>query len=263
VIGLACDVLLFVATDVEQDELRRVALDLGFEWTKDETERGEFWKLGMLGNQRVVAVRTRIGSIGRSGSTANANFYLAATQATCIVCLGMAFGISRETQPLGSVLISESLFAYDVRRVIADPDRGDGAWRYAYGEQARVHRCKGEMKRIFRVHDQRGTSGLRVQFGCLLTGSALVRSTAFRDHLVTWCSAIAPDIIGGEMEGAGFLSLSDHRASWIVAKGICDFADEQQVEDAEANCRQACANSSRFVLEALRDWNPARGKVSM
>ena len=65
------------------------------------------------------------------------------------------------------------------------------------------------------------------------------------------------------MEGAGFLSLSDHRASWIVAKGICDFGDERQVEDAEANCRQACANSSRFVLEALKGWNPARETVSI
>ena len=156
---LVCDVLLFVATDVEQDELRRTALDLGFEWTKDATARGEFWKLGMLGSQRVVAVRTRIGSIGRSGSTANANYYLAATQATAIVCLGMAFGISRETQELGSVLISESLFAYDVRRVVPDPDRGEGTWMYAYGDQARVHRCKGELKRMFQVHDARVPRG--------------------------------------------------------------------------------------------------------
>ena len=42
--GLPCDALLFVATNVEQEELRKAALDLGCDWKKDQSERGEFWK---------------------------------------------------------------------------------------------------------------------------------------------------------------------------------------------------------------------------
>lgn len=47
----------------------------------------------------------------------------------------------------------------------------------------------------------------------------------------------------------------------VVVKAICDFADERQVEDARANRRLACANASRFVLEALRTWKPFVGAV--
>jgi adenosylhomocysteine nucleosidase len=262
VTGLECDILLFVATDTEQEALARAALDLGFEWSMEASKRGEFWKLGRVGRQRVVAVRTRIGSIGRSGSTANAHFYLAATQATGIVSLGMAFGISRARQQLGSILVSNSLFAYDMRRVVPDPDRNDGMWMYTYGEQQRPHPCRGVMSRIFREHIERGGNGLRAEAGCVLSGAAIVRSSAFRDQLVAWCSKIVPDIIGGEMEGAGFLSL-ETKTSWIVVKGICDFADEHQVADAQLHCTQAAGNSSRFVLEAIRDWNPGQGKVSI
>jgi adenosylhomocysteine nucleosidase len=261
VTGLECDVLLFVATDTEQDELANAALALGFDWSKEVTQRGEFWKLGWVGHHRVVAVRTRVGSIGRSGSTANASYYLAATQATGIVSLGMAFGVSRVRQQIGSILVSRSLFAYDMRRVVPDLDR-DGMWMYAYGEQQRPHPSRGPMTRIIRSHIERGGSGLRVEVGCMLTGSAIVRSSLFRDRLVSWCSNIAPDVIGGEMEGAGFLSL-EAKTSWIVVKGISDFADEHQDEDARRHRTVACASSSRFVLEAIRDWNPAERKVSI
>lgn len=228
----------------------------------EASQRGEFWRLGRVGRQRVVAVRTRIGSIGRSGSTANANFYLAATQATGIVSLGIAFGISRARQQLGSIVVSRSLFAYDMRRVIPDPARSDGMWIYSYGEHQRPHPCRGVMTRIFREHVERGGNGLRAETGCLLSGAATVRSSVFRDQLVAWCSKIAPDIIGGEMEGAGFLSL-ENKTSWIVVKGICDFADEHQAADASLHRARAAVNSSRFVLEAIRDWNPGRGKVSI
>jgi hypothetical protein len=46
-----------------------------------------------------------------------------------------------------------------------------------------------------------------------------------------------------------------------VVKAICDFADERQAEDAKANRRIACANASRFVLDALRTWKLSVGAV--
>ena len=40
-----------------------------------------------------------------------------------------------------------------------------------------------------------------------------------------------------------------------------DAAAEQQIGDARANRRIACANAARFVLGALRSWNPSAPEV--
>lgn len=127
VASIECDLLLFVATSTEFDGLRKAATELGLPWRKETSAVGEFWNLGRLGGYRVVVVRTEMGAIGPTGSTRQAHFYLAATEAQGIVCLGMAFGISRQHQPLGTVLVSDSLFPYDVRDVVIDPDRA-GSW---------------------------------------------------------------------------------------------------------------------------------------
>ncbi|HEY0479901.1 MAG TPA: hypothetical protein VGD37_20420 [Kofleriaceae bacterium] len=108
--SIECDLLLFVATSTEFDELKRAATESGLDWRKQASPIGEFWSIGRLGGYRVVVVRTEIGAIGPTGSTRQAHFYLAATGAQGIVCLGMAFGISRQHQPLGTVLVSDSLF---------------------------------------------------------------------------------------------------------------------------------------------------------
>jgi nucleoside phosphorylase len=258
---LECDYLLFVATLTERDELMKAALDLGLTWSRGATDVGEFWKLGEVGSSRVVAVRTRVGSIGPSGSSRNAHHYMALTQATGIISLGMAFGISREEQPVGTVLVSESLFPYDARAVIADPER-EGEWRYHYGDHARVYPSQTSLRRIFEQHRARGTFPHAVEFGCLLTGSAVIQSARYRDHLLAWCMKVAPGVRGGEMEGAGFLSLGKrHRPRWIVVKAISDYADEHQGEDVQDHRPQACANAARFVLQALRAWNPREDEV--
>lgn len=124
--AIGCDLLLFVATSTELDELKRTAIQLGLEWRKLGSELGDCWSVGTIGAYRVAAVRTEMGSVGPMGSTRNAHFYLTTTGAQGLICLGMAFGISRELQPVGTVLVSESLFPYDVRDVVIDPDQRAG-----------------------------------------------------------------------------------------------------------------------------------------
>jgi adenosylhomocysteine nucleosidase len=264
--AIECDLLLFVATPTEYDELKRASTEIGLEWRKQASTIGEFWSLGALGGYRVVVVRTEMGAIGPTGSTRQAHFYLAATEAQGIVCLGMAFGISRVHQDVGTVLVSDSLFPYDVRDVIADPDRGDG-WVYRYDPEApsyaaTTYPAKADLRDGLRRYAATATLSHTVQFGCLLTGSARIRSPAYRNELIGRCANVAPNIVGGEMEGLGLLSLAERdRSHWIVVKGICDYADEQQIGDARTNRRLACANASRFVLGALRSWHPSASGV--
>jgi adenosylhomocysteine nucleosidase len=261
---IECDLLLFVATPTEFDELKRTASELGLEWRKQASPIGEFWSIGTLGGYRVVVVRTEMGAIGPTGSTRQAHFYLAATEAQGIVCLGMAFGISRAHQAVGTVLVSDSLFPYDVRDVVVDPVHLE-RWVYRYDAEATSHAATtyptrpGLRDQLWR-YAATATLSHSVQFGCLLTGSARIRSLAYRNELVTRCANVAPNIVGGEMEGLGLLSLAERdRSHWIVVKGICDFADEQQIGDAKMNRRLACANASRFVLGALRSWKSLGG----
>jgi nucleoside phosphorylase len=256
---IECDLLLFVATPTEYDELRRAAEELGLAWEKQSSSIGDFWNIGTYGGRRVVVVRTDMGAIGPAGSTRQAHFYLTATGAQSLICLGMAFGLSRNHQEVGTVLVSDSLFPYDVRDVVVDPDR-PGQWIYRYDPEARSHAAttypaRLELRELFRRYHATAKLFNPVQFGCLLTGSARIRSPAYLAELTQRCPA--QRLVGGEMEGVGLLSLSEREhPHWIVVKAICDFADERQAEDARGNRRLACANASRFVLDAIRTWKP-------
>lgn len=56
------------------------------------------------------------------------------------------------------------------------------------------------------------------------------------------------------MKGVGLLSASDPESpSWIVAKGISDFADEERNEMIAETRPVACRNSAAFVLNALKN----------
>ncbi len=245
---------------------------LGLRWNEKKSPVGSFYDLGTLGSNRVCAVKTEVGALGSGGTTRNAHHYFAATQATGLVCVGMAFGISRQQQRIGDVLVSESVFPYDVRKVLPRNPTGwagflrarwrrEASWLYTY-ENASTYPSKRDLQQIFRQHQDRRSLGYSVQFGCLLAGSAKIASGAYRDELVRQCLDSAPSLIGGEMEGVGFLSLARRtNPSWIIVKGITDFADEKQRGDVQANRRQACANASSFVLEAVLEWKPANRGV--
>ncbi len=249
-----CDLLLFVATETESAQLQMAAKERGLSFDRIETGRdqGESYRIGLCGQHRIIAVKTRMGALGHGGSAGSAFRYTAKTGATSIVCLGMAFGISRETQAFGDVLVASSVFPYDNRDVMAFEQR----WKYEYSAQTTPYRTNPE---LFKILDTRRkhVSAHRVLPGCLLTGSARIRCQAYRDNLVSWCTPAAPGIVGGEMEGFGLLALTPKsKPNWIIVKGICDFADGDQQNDAEANRALACGNAARFVLDALGSWKP-------
>jgi nucleoside phosphorylase len=74
----------------------------------------------------------------------------------------------------------------------------------------------------------------------MLTGASHISCRAYRDHLAFRCLKGEP-VIGGEMEGAGLLSLSAKtEPRWIVIKGIIDFADESRDKEYKNNRKMAC-----------------------
>lgn len=272
-----CDYLISFATPSEKKALEAVATELGIPWAKQKSAHGsKFYDLGVLGASRVVAIQTDIGVLGAAGAISAAHFYLEKTHATGIISIGMAFGLSREHQSHGTVLVSEKLFPYDSRTV-----RPDGSsFKYVYHEKTVAVSCKPTLLRIFQQYDldlrSAGTSDVaaseaenslepdatsqhprpayEVQFGVMLAGSAKVECTYYRDLLFRSCKQYG-NLIGGEMEGFALLSL---RKEWggIVVKAISDFAEDEQLVDVTSHREQACLNAVRFVFGALRAWNP-------
>ncbi len=111
---LKCDILLFFATQTEREQLEKGAAELKLLFEERNDARvGTYYSLGTIGPNRVRAVKTRMGSFFHEGSASQAIVLRAATSATSIIQVGMAFGIDRNVQKHGDVLISQWLFPYD------------------------------------------------------------------------------------------------------------------------------------------------------
>src|SRR5205823_3624712 len=91
-LDLDCDLVLFVAVDSELEQLKTAAriLDVRFERRTDD-KVGEYYRLGVLGSNRVLAAKTRMGSHDYRGSATQGHLFRAATTATGIIQIGMGF----------------------------------------------------------------------------------------------------------------------------------------------------------------------------
>jgi adenosylhomocysteine nucleosidase len=271
--GLTCDLLLLTVTKTEQEQLLAAADELQLPFTKrrDKLDR-EFHDFGKLGAYRVLAIRSKMGPLGYGGSAAMAQFYRAETQATGIIAVGMAFGMSSQLQRIGDVLVSSGIFPYDDRDVVSvsgvpeyryeRPIAGADSMSLPDGpkprECARYRPAKPSLIRLFERHVRTSKRDFHVHFGALLSGGARIQCAAYRDMLYRHFEGRGKPIVGGEMEAVGLLSCSDPQAPWwIVVKGICDFADENCVSDFDGNRQVACRNAASFVLASLRQATEA------
>lgn len=248
-----CDVLLFVATSSEKEKLKEIAQSLGLSFRKVRGSYFTYYDLGEVGTyQRVLAVRTEMGPFSHEGSAARALMAVAETKATAMISVGMAFGVDRRRQRHGDVLVSRALLTYDNRRVYS------GFWSSQIDySQSKPFPSKESLLNAFSALAKRDEWKSRVNFGAMLTGGAKIHCAKYRDHLVKFLSRDGEPIIGGEMEGAGLLAASNPtEPSWIVVKGICDFADKKRDSEVKLWRNDACENAARFVLTALRDFDP-------
>jgi len=245
---LACDILLFFATTSERDALQGAAKQRGIPFhRKSHPTFDRFYWMDQIGDNRVNAVRTEMGPLSFGGSASQAIFFKSATGATAIIQLGMAFGVIPERQQPGDVLVSSSIIPYDRR------DIGTVGERYIVDySPARRHGAMPSLLRVFQEEGDRGGHPYRVYIGAMLSGGARIHSRHFRDELVSLVPAEGDEIVGGEMEGVGLLSVSPaNEPAWIIVKGISDFADENREAMIVESRPIACRNAADFVLRAL------------
>lgn len=249
---IACDLVVFVATSSEFEQLKRAATELGLPFTAKDGHLGRYYDLGAVGSDRVITVRTDMGSHGFRGSASQSIFYLIETQATAIVGLGMAFGIAPSRQHLGDVLVSSGLLAYDYRiirssKYLRKPIVDYSEVLYIPAKESLV----AKLTRASLLPDWHG----RVHIGLMLSGCARIHCRRYRDEIANECGAGRNDnIVGGEMEGIGLASGSDpFSPNWVLVKGVSDFADKDNNNTFPTQRMEACYNSARFFLAALQN----------
>lgn len=247
---LAFDTLCFVAVDAEEKAVKRVAKAMGLKPKKKLGVFATYLDLGVIGVRRVAVVRTQMGPFGSSGSAAMAIRCRVECQATSLVGLGMAFGAMPTNQELGHVLISTCLLPYDFRKVICGVG---GITTNDYSTVQKFNAKRDLLEMLQRFHAQAAEWRGKAHFGGMLTGSGRVHSTEFRNELARALGDRFGLVVGGEMEGGGLLGAdSPENPTWIVVKGISDFADEARHLVITSARGPACERAVKFFLEALQ-----------
>jgi hypothetical protein len=72
----ACDLLLFVVTKTELEQLQRAASELGISIDERVGRLGTYYDLGRVGTNRVLAIKTTMGPFTDRGSASQAIHYL-------------------------------------------------------------------------------------------------------------------------------------------------------------------------------------------
>jgi nucleoside phosphorylase len=208
---LQTDILLVTATEVEgRAVLDLFQSELGHPFKRLFIGDKTYFDLGTIADTRVMMVQSEMGAGGPGGALLVVDEGIRELSPSAVILVGIAFGIDRKKHRIGDILVSRQLFGYELQKiamsngqekVIARGDRPQASTRL-------LDRLRAA------VFDWREP---KVDFGLILSGDKLIDSPNFRDQLLE----LAPEAIGGEMEGTGLYSAAQRRkVDWIVIKAI-------------------------------------------
>lgn len=236
--------LLVTATDTETEnlhnELKPLVGDVGI---LKCYEGNHSYYIGLLGLYPVVHVQCGMGGISREGSLATTTAAIQTWKPLAVLMPGIAFGIDREKQQIGDVLLAEAVIPYDIQRV---------------GEEQVIYRSPIPpsnltlLNRFKNIRDWEymlpGDVCARLIVCHILSGEKLLDNEIDRDKL----AKAFPNAKGGEMEGAGLYSACDGASvPWLIAKGICDFADGNKGKHKKEYQKTAIKSALSMFIKAL------------
>lgn len=151
---------------------------------------------------------------------------------------GIAFGIDREKQALGDVLVSRMLVEYERAKI-----KGDRV--IPRGQKIE---SSPKLLSMFRSAESGLISDAKMEFGVMLSGEKLVDSPTFVARLLEQ----EPEAIGGEMEGAGLVAIANRRqVPWIVVKAIVDWGKEKSANNGEEHQRNIARIAFDVIIRTL------------
>jgi nucleoside phosphorylase len=231
------NILIVTATKIEAQAVLEVfSLAAGKAWIRQPIGNKTYYNLGVHGGLPVFMVQSEMGTATPGGALLTVRQAIQDLRPQAVIMCGIAFGLRRDKQQLGDILIAKQLQYYEPQKV--DIRRG---------QMPRGDRTTSSERLLdrFRSGDN-DWQGAQTHFGVILSGEKLVNKPAFRD----WLLKTEPEAIGGEMEGAGlYAAARDAKMDWILVKAICDWADGTKNDDTQP---LAARNAAQFVLHVLQ-----------
>ena len=246
-------ILLVTVTDVEIEETRSKLTPLdGYKGVIKVFKDSFTYYIGKFGKYAVALVQTgSMGSMSSTGSIITVKTALENMKSKIVIMIGIAFGVDESKQNIGDVLISETIIPYNLKRV-----GEDGIIPRGVEEQA-SSLLIGRFKSITTWENLlENNNKAKKIIAKILSGEELIDNKSRRDELLI----DYPEAKGGEMEGAGVAAACKNRVEWIIAKGICDFADGQKGKDKKRRQQIAIESAVSLCLELFASETAFREK---
>lgn len=198
--------------------------------------------VGLFGAYRAVHVQCTLGSTSRASSILTATEAIKLLNPKVVLMPGIAFGIDSDSQKIGDVIVAETIYPYNLKRIGEKViQRGTPLT----ASKVLVNRFKNAKLNWEHLLKDGKKSELIV--GAIISGEELIDNKEYRDNLV----AQFPSAKGGEMEGNGLYAACDGEVQYILVKGICDFADGLKSVDKDQNQQIAIAAALAVCLEVF------------
>lgn len=193
-----------------------------------------------LDNNNIYILKCMPGSVGSASSTLAVYDAINQLKPVAIIAGGVAFGCKKDKQKMGDILLSKQIWQYDPQKQTETQiiRRGDKATSSA----ALLNRFSSAIAKW-----ERDYPNISIHTGLIASGEVLVNNPTFVEQL----KQSEPEIIGGEMEGAGILSAAERKAcDWILVKAICDWGAKKTDEYQP----QAAKNAFQFIFYVLKEF---------
>jgi nucleoside phosphorylase len=243
-LNLRTDILLVTVTAIEaQAVLHLFAKETGQKFERHFINDKTYFNLGVLNGVRIMMVQSEMGASGPGGALLVVDEGIRMLSPSAVIMVGIAFGIDSDKQQIGDILVSQQLLGYELQRIATSNKgkieiipRGDRS----HASTMLLDRFRGGM---LDWHES------KVECGLILSGDKLIDQQDFRDQL----RKLAPEAIGGEMEGTGLYSAAQRRkVDWILVKAICEWANGNKEQKKDQNKKVAAENAVRFTLHVLK-----------
>ncbi|BES61594.1 hypothetical protein [Dysgonomonas capnocytophagoides] len=234
-------ILLVTVTEIETETLRSNLIPInGYDHVLKVYKGNYTYYIGKFGKYNVAHVQSSMGSISKGSSIVTVKSALDCIKSKIVIMIGIAFGIDSEKQNIGDVLLSETIIAYNPKRI---------------GKNETVQRGSEPSASTFLLNRFKNITTWEYILDCgnkaklipakMLSGEELIDNQEHRDELLK----IYPEVKGGEMEGIGVATACDNCAEWILVKGICDFADGEKGTDKKKRQQAAIESAVSVCLE--------------
>ena len=188
--------------------------------------------------QEIKIILSLIPRKGELDNTTHMSSFLDYFNPSYLFLIGIAGGLSNKVN-IGDIIVADTLTYYEPKKVVDKPIQRPKSWSTPTELLQNLrHFYMDQFKKNFNI---------KVEFGLLLSGEKTIANVELKKELIN----IYPDVLGVEMEGAGFMQAIEQKARssfYTIVKAVSDKSDESK---DKINQEESAKNASLFVLEFL------------